>query len=226
MNAINVLNKIMTLLSVKEEVELTYARLADGTLVESPTFDVGEALEVVAEDGTKTPAPDGFHDLKLLDEQGEELYIRVRTEDGKIVERENVEMEDVEVEPIPQANEPDEADVREDLPGSVEMEEETEEITEMPNKDEIKELYEKMAYRIDELEKNVAKLREMLLEEETEDEDEVEVEDEEEMELPKLDGAPTIEEQRFSTENKNKYGKKVVNSQSTFLSKLEQFKQI
>jgi len=106
---------------------LTYARLADGTLVESPTFDVGETLEVVDDAGNKTPAPDGVHELKLLDESGEENYIKVQTEGGEIVERENVEMmEDVKVEEIPQAGEVDEADVREDLPGSVEMEEDEE----------------------------------------------------------------------------------------------------
>lgn len=55
MNAKQVLNKIITLLA-KDEVELTYAKLADGTIVESATFDVGEDLFVVSEDGTKSPA--------------------------------------------------------------------------------------------------------------------------------------------------------------------------
>ena len=90
MNAKQVLNKIMTLLSV-EEVKLTYAKLADGTIVESMTFDVGQDLMVIGEDGEKTPAPDGFHDLKLVGEEGEEEYIKVKTEGGKIVERGNVE---------------------------------------------------------------------------------------------------------------------------------------
>jgi hypothetical protein len=45
--------------------------------------------------------------------------------------------------------------------------------------------------------------------------------DEEEEELPKLDGAPIEEGYKFSSEeNKNRFGKKVSNSQSTFLSKL------
>ena len=78
MNAKQVLNKIITLLT-KDEVELTYAKLADGTIVESPTFDVGETLDVVSEDGTKSPAPDGFHDLKLEGEEGEEVYIKVKS---------------------------------------------------------------------------------------------------------------------------------------------------
>ena len=86
MNSKSVLNKIMTLLSAKE-VELTYAKLADGTIVESPTFDVGEPLEIVSEDGTKSPAPDGEHELALKDESGNENIIKVITKDGKIVER-------------------------------------------------------------------------------------------------------------------------------------------
>ena len=57
MNSKTVLSKIMALLS-KDEVELTYAKLADGTIVESPTFDVGEPLGIVSEDGTKSKAPD------------------------------------------------------------------------------------------------------------------------------------------------------------------------
>ena len=42
-----------------------------------------------------------------------------------------------------------------------------------------------------------------------------------EEELPKLDGAPIEEGVKFSAQNNSKnYGKKVVNSQSSFLSKL------
>lgn len=98
MNATQVLNKIMTVLSLqKEEVLFTYARLADGTIVESPTFDLGENVELVTEDG-KTPAPNGYHDLELKDEEGNEVYIRVKTEDGVITERENVETETPDME--------------------------------------------------------------------------------------------------------------------------------
>ena len=42
MNSKNVLNKIIALLSadeVKEEVKLAFAELADGTVLESATFD-------------------------------------------------------------------------------------------------------------------------------------------------------------------------------------------
>ena len=94
MNATEVLKKILTTLAfVKEEVEFTYAKLADGTILESPTFDVGESVDIVSEDGTKTAAPDGEHEVVLKDSEGNEERIKVITKDGKITERENVELE-------------------------------------------------------------------------------------------------------------------------------------
>ena len=111
MNSNIVLNKIMKLLSLsKEEVSLTYARLKDGTIVESPTFDVGEAVDIVSEDGTKTPAPDGEHELALKDSEGNETLLKIITKDGKIEERENVELEMIDVKPIPQAEQKDKAE--------------------------------------------------------------------------------------------------------------------
>ena len=47
-----------------------------------------------------------------------------------------------------------------------------------------------------------------------------EEDDIEEMELPKLDGAPIEEGVKFSAEKSKSYGKKVSNTQSSFLSKL------
>jgi hypothetical protein len=61
--------------------------------LESPTFDVGEKIDVVAEDGSMSPAPDGEHQVELKDSEGNEVKIRVMVKDGKIVERENVEQE-------------------------------------------------------------------------------------------------------------------------------------
>ena len=69
----------------------TEATLKDGTVVKSPTFDVGEDVSVVGTDGTETPAPDGEHELALKDSEGNEVTIRIITKDGKIVERMNVE---------------------------------------------------------------------------------------------------------------------------------------
>lgn len=251
MNAKQVLNKIMTLLS-KDEVELTYAKLADGTIVESPTFDVGEDLMVIGEDGEKMPAPDGFHDLKLEGAEGEEVYIKVKSEGGKIVERENVEMkaETAEVKDLPQTNINDKANEVKDIespasddkglkPSSMlaEVTEEAEadipqvgdgvpadikegEDTPMTMGDMQKKM-EEMAYRIEEMEKKMTEMvKEEVVDKEAEEKD-VKEEVEEEEELAKLDGAPVETATKFSSDkSKNVYGKKAMNSQSAFLSKL------
>ena len=235
MNSKTVLNKIMSLLS-KEEVILTYARLADGTIVESATFDVGEDLFVVSEDGTKVAAPDGEHELALKDTEGNETLIKVISKDGKIVERENVELEDVKVQDIPQAGATDKANEVPTAEGSVtsgttKMAEDTEEVepitededslmeedTDKPSIEiELKDMVEKLAYRIEEMEKKMEEMGKHKMEEETKEEDDIE-----DMELPKLDGAPIEEAMKFSAQNNKKnYGKKVENSQSSFLSKL------
>jgi len=77
----------------------TIAETAEGAKVESKTFDVGEEVYVLDGD-SKTPAPDGEHQVVLKDESGNENKIRFITKDGKITERENVEEEDMEAEKI------------------------------------------------------------------------------------------------------------------------------
>lgn len=225
MNARKVLSKILTLLS-SEEVSLTFAKLKDGTIVESPTFDVGEALDIVSEDGAKTPAPDGTHELSLRDSEGKETLIKVITKGGKIEERENVELADadldvVKVEAIPQA---DGAKAVED----VQMAEETDEVETISEDDdkpsieiELKDMVEKLAYRIEEMEKKIkmGEEKEKMKEEEKVKEEEEE-KMEEEKELPKLDGAPIETKMSLVEANKKNYGKNVVNSQASFLSKL------
>ena len=234
MNAKQVLNKIITMLS-KDEIELTYARLKDGTIVESPTFEVGEDLFIVSEDGTKTPAPNGTHELALKDESGNENLIKVITEDGKIVERENVELADADAETakvkdLPQA---DGAKAVED----VQMAEETEEVETLPSTGdgvpadieaeeepsieiELKDMISKLSYRIEEMEKKMMEMQEVkeeVVDKEAETKKEDDIED---MELPKLDGAP-VETKMASIElNRKNYGKKVANTQDSFLSKL------
>ena len=230
MNAKQVLTKIITLLN-KEEVRLGFARLKDGTIVESPTFDVGEDIFVVSEDGTKTPAPDGTHELSLRDSEGNETLIKVISEAGKIVERENVELADadaetVKVEDLPQA---DGAKAVEDI----QMAEETDEVMPLPSTGdgvpadtedepsieiELKDIVEKLTYRIEEMEKKMMDMMEVKKEDdvdmETKEEDDID------MELPKLDGAP-IETKMASIElNRKNYGKKLMNTQDSFLSKL------
>ena len=236
MNSKTVLQKIMTLLS-KEEVKFTYARLKDGTIVESPTFDVNEPLEVVSEDGTKIPAPDGEHELELKDSEGNETYIKVFTEGGIIKERENVEFEaeTKKVEDTPQAGNEDKENVMPDVAGEIksgtikaaEVDEVSDDMPETDGKPlaeveeetELGSKIEKMAYRIAELEKKIMKMEEAMTP--PVDEEVVEEEEMEDEELPKLDGAPIepVKMSAIETNNKN-FGKKVVNSQSNFLSKL------
>lgn len=255
MNAKQVLNKIITLLS-KDEVELTYAKLADGTIVESATFDVGEELFVVSEDGTKSPAPNGTHELMLKDTEGNETLLKVITEDGKIVERENVELADAdasmeEVKDLPNTNVEDEANVIKDVmspadnskglkPASM-MAETTEEVGPLPSTGdgmpadndpsteedepsieiELKDVVAKLAYRIEEMEKKMMEMAEPKMDEEVVDKDaEVKKEDDIDMELPKLDGAPVETKMSAVELNKKNYGKKSMNTQDSFLSKL------
>ena len=219
MNSKEVLNKIISMLSTDKKVaEMTYAKLADGTIVESATFDVGETLDIVSEDGTKSPAPNGTHELALRDSEGRDVLIKVVTEEGKIVERENVELPAAE-----------ESEVESEMKKDVKMEDETAEpmtedtdkpTEEMPTEEvDMKKMVEKLQYRIEELEKKMTEMMEVKEEEVSEGKkaEVKKVEDISEMSLPKLDGAPVEENSKPSV---NKFGKKVTNSQSAFLSKL------
>ncbi len=226
MNSKQVLDKIISLLSSnkKDEVLLTYAKLKDGTIVESPTFDVGEKVDVVSEDG-KSPAPNGEHELVLRDESGNENIIKIVTEDGIIVERENVELEaeDVKVEPLPgesavigeDGKKKEEMADEEPLPSGDGVEEEVEP---MPGEEDspfdFKSEIEKMAYRIEELEKKMEEMGKQKMEEEVKEEEDVKEED-----LPKLDGAP-VEETKLSAVYKTKNKNMGENVQNKFLSRL------
>ena len=59
--------------------------------LDSPTFDVGETIDMIKDDGTKEKAPDGEHEIILKDSEGNDVKIRVEVADGKITQRENVE---------------------------------------------------------------------------------------------------------------------------------------
>ena len=199
MNAKTVLSKIASMISFNEvEVEFTDAKTADGTILQSPTFDVGEDVEVVAEDGTKSKAPNGEHQISLRDSEGNETLIRIITEDGKIVERENVEMAVPEME-TEMADAPTEEVVSEEAPAEeVDMNKKMDELT----------------YRIEEMEKKMMEMEKA----KPEVEKEMEMQDEE---LPKLDGAPIDDAVRFSTdENKKNFGKKSQNIESSIYDKL------
>jgi hypothetical protein len=226
MNATEVLKRIMTTLSLsKEEVLFTYAKLADGTILESPTFDVGESVDVVTEDG-KSPAPEGEHEIILRDTEGNDVRIKIMVDaEGKITERENVELGEKEekMESIAGGDMGDDEEV------------DTEETAEPISEDEdMKSIVTKLQYRIEELEKKYNEMVEVKEEEISEgkkaekvkaeplpgDVAMAAVEPDEEEELPKLDGAPIDE--NAPKQNGVKFNKKgsVPNTQNSFLSKL------
>jgi hypothetical protein len=235
MNSKSVLNRIMTLLAMDNEVmDFVDAKLADGTILQSPTFDVGEKVEVVSEDGTKSPAPDGEHEISLRDSEGNEVLIKIETEAGIIVERENVELENEKME---EEVVDKEADVKEEK--DIEMEAETKEAKGLPNTTEEDESNTveageptedpiiRLGYRIDEMEKRMQDMMEKFTSAFPSEGQEVSslvpntmMEEVDEEELPKLDGAPIEEVAKFAATNKNNFGKKVENSQASFLAKL------
>jgi hypothetical protein len=223
MNAKQVLNKIIATLSLsKEDIALTYAKLADGTILESPTFDVGEAVDVVSEDGTKSPAPAGEHEVILKDSEGNDVRIKIYVDaEGKISERENVELpesEDMKAEEkkVKKLPEDMESIAGEDIGGAEGGDAVDAPVDAIP--EDMGKVMEKLQYRIEEMEKKMASFEEaMKPSEETKKEEDVKMEEEE---LPKLDGAPIDESPVAKSQKENKFGKKIVNTQSTFLSKL------
>jgi hypothetical protein len=104
MNYKNKLNQIRIVLGL--QVKLATAKLKDGTVVEAEEFVPGAALVVVAEDGSKSPAPAGEHTLEdgtvvLVDDAGSLVSLKPieAAEDvEKVVEEEakKVKMEDEE----------------------------------------------------------------------------------------------------------------------------------
>lgn len=217
MNAKNVLNRIATLLSLDEKaVNFTDATTKDGTILQSPTFDVGEDVEVVAADGTKSKAPDGEHEISLRDSEGNETLIKIMTMDGKITERENVELMQPEMEMADATTEEAKS-----LPNTTD-ESDANEVATPDTENPIISL----GYRIDELEKAMTEMKSMFAEMKPKEEvvdkkaAEIATEKDVEMELPKLDGAPIDTISKFSQDNYNSFGKKTDNAQASVLSKM------
>ena len=210
MNAKEVLNKIMTLLSVdNNEVTLTDARDAQGNILQSPTFDLGEDVSVVGEDGSLTKAPDGEHEIELTDSEGNKVVIRIETKDGKIESRENVE----ESSPA----DLEDTGVNEEMP--VAFAEETVPAKALPNTTD-----ESPANEVPSPETDspiISELKAKIKALELELESYKMAEEMPEEELPKLDGAP-IEEDMKKFSKVKAYGSKnkIADPQNTFLSKL------
>jgi hypothetical protein len=230
MNSKDVLSKISRMLNLtSEEITLTEAKTTDGAILSSPTFDLGEKVEVVSEDGTKSPAPDGEHEIALKDSEGKEVIIRVVTKDGIITERENVEEAQPEIESeledaAPMATPTTDVSMAKDnmepahaLPNTTDEDPRN---RVGPDTDDKKDPIISLTYRITELEDAIAELKMKFGEDKVEEvikEEDVKLE---EVEVKKLDGAPV----EMSAVNLSGIHKpttnRVGNSQNSFLSKL------
>ena len=251
MNSKSVLNKILTLLSLDEtEVNFTDAKDAQGNILQSPTFDLGESVEVVDADGKKSPAPDGEHEIELTDSEGKKVVIRIETKDGKITSRENVEekapadlekpKEEVVDKSVDEKKEEDvkmaDATTEEAHPLPNTTDEDPRNMIADDSEETEKDPLIALSYRIAEMEKAMDMMKTKLgmdnpPMEEGEDEtvapsenlpeDGVAMSEVEEEELPKLDGAPIETATRFSADQIHKTNSgKIPNSQNSFLSKL------
>ena len=78
------INQIRLVLGL--EVKMAKAKLEDGTVIEADSFAPGDVVYIIAEDGTKSPAPEGVHKL----EDGTTIEVN---SSGEIQEAEKTESE-------------------------------------------------------------------------------------------------------------------------------------
>ena len=82
----------------EEPIKLAQMKLKDGvTVLEAESFEVGKEVMVVAEDGTKTPAPEGEHQLEddsfiVVDAEGKITEVKPKAEEEVVIEETEVEM--------------------------------------------------------------------------------------------------------------------------------------
>lgn len=81
-----------------ETVKLAQMKCKDGvTVLEAESFEVGKEVVVIAEDGTKTPAPEGEHQLEddsfiVVDAEGKITEVKPKAEEEVVIEETEVEM--------------------------------------------------------------------------------------------------------------------------------------
>ena len=84
MDTQSIINKIASLVGLDKQVKLgggVYGKLEDGGAVMTDSFQVGNVLFVVSEDGSKSLAPDADHKIYLPTENGSKLY-QITTKEG------------------------------------------------------------------------------------------------------------------------------------------------
>jgi len=97
--SLNLSNETEPVVEITEEpIKLAQMKLKDGvTVLEAESFEVGKEVMVVAEDGTKTPAPEGEHQLEddsfiVVDAEGKITEVKPKAEEEVVIEETEVEM--------------------------------------------------------------------------------------------------------------------------------------
>ena len=174
MESKTILNKIMTMLSVGKQVNLTgdiYGKLDDGTPIATDAFEVGHQLFVIKDNGEKVAAPDGDHITYLPTSNGSKRFIIV-TKDGTIQAMELNDGHNSIVTKVNYENDPnlykqdtnmvqkqELAAMGPDQPGKVTTNDEAQVVKDMEEKGSISMADGDMASRLDSLDAQLKQLR-------------------------------------------------------------------
>ena len=174
MESKTILNKIMTMLSVGKQVNLTgdlYGKLDDGTPIATDAFEVGHQLFVIKDNGEKVKAPDGDHITYLPTSNGSKRFIIV-VKDGTIQAMELNDGHNSIVTKVNYENDPnlykqdtnmvqkqELAAMGPDQPGKVTTNDEAQVVKEMEEKGSVSMADGDMASRLDSLDAQLKQLR-------------------------------------------------------------------
>lgn len=174
MESKTILNKIMTMLSIGKQVNLTgdfYGKLEDGTPVATDNFNVGHQLFIIDEAGNKKKAPDGDHIIYIPTANGNKRFISV-VKDGVMQSLEFNDSHNAIVNKVNYENDPnlykqdtnmvqkqELAAMGPDQPGKVTTNDEAQVVKEMEDKGSISMADGDMASRLDSLDAQLKQLR-------------------------------------------------------------------
>ena len=174
MESKTILNKIMTMLSVGKQVNLTgdlYGKLDDGTPIATDSFEVGHQLFVIKDNGEKVAAPDGDHITYLPTSNGSKRFIIV-VKDGTIQAMELNDGHNSIVTKVNYENDPnlykqdtnmvqkqELAAMGPDQPGKVTTNDEAQVVKDMQEKGSVSMAEGDMASRLDSLDAQLKQLR-------------------------------------------------------------------
>ena len=174
MESKTILNKIMTMLSVGKQVNLTgdlYGKLDDGTPIATDAFEVGHQLFVIKDNGEKVSAPDGDHITYLPTSNGSKRFIIV-VKDGTIQAMELNDGHNSIVTKVNYENDPnlykqdtnmvqkqELAAMGPDQPGKVTTNDEAQVVKDMQEKGSVSMAEGDMASRLDSLDAQLKQLR-------------------------------------------------------------------